>query len=96
MVQKSKLEIPKCSKHPEMTSGGICWKIVKPDLENIQTEKKYCNWKENSDYIRTFEVVGFISPSKDDMMIPKKCAKCDTEALLLIGESKCLNCRYIY
>lgn len=96
-MQKTKQkERPICPKHPEMTAEGVCWKIVKPDLENVQTERKYCNWKEHKDFIRRYEAIGYMIPSDEDHMITKSCEKCAKHFLGLVAEPKCLNCRYTY
>lgn len=96
MVKKQKI-IWKCPKHGlEFVSEGLCWKIIKPDLADKQTEKKYCNAKAFPDLIRRYERLGYMIPDKYSSMIPKNCIICNKEALLSTTESKCQYCRYVY
>lgn len=85
-----------CKKHPEFSSEGVCWKIIKPDLENEQIEKKYCQNKKQPDLIRRYERIGYVIIQPNDKCITKHCSICGQEALLNIDETKCCYCRYVY
>ncbi len=74
----------------------VCWKIIKPDLSDKPTESKYCQWKERPELIRRFDILGFMTPSTNDAMITKYCAKCNQMVLLKIKEDVCAFCRQVY
>lgn len=79
-----------CEHLPTWHEEGVCWKVVKPEFEDA---RKFCNCKEDKNFIRTFERLGYTELADDDWMVAKHCAKCDKVFTLRIDNNLCLSCK---
>jgi len=72
---------------------GLCWKITQEEFADKPTNAKYCPCTKQSNFIRTFERVGYIERELHDQMIPQKCETCPEVALFNVHRTRCLTCR---
>ncbi len=94
----NKCEIGGCehtveSLHEETHYEGLCWKITKPELEEVDTNKKYCPCTKDKEFIRRYGRTGYMHVEKTDSMITKKCSICGIDALFRVDEDVCMLCK---
>lgn len=95
MIEEQKRPGWQTCAHENTFDEHLCWKVTEPDLEGLETEKKFCGAKVDG-VIRRFDhpLMGFMEPKQNDHMITKKCAGCNQPVLLLLEEQLCQLCKY--
>lgn len=81
------------SLHEETHDEGLCWKVTKPELEEINSNKKYCPCTKDKELIRRYERTGYMQVEKTDHMITKKCSICEIDTLFRVNENVCMLCK---
>jgi len=74
---------------------GVCWKITNPELENEDTNAKYCPCAVSKLTIRRYDRVGYMEAEPHDQMITKKCSLCNVEGLFTLNNSICSACKVL-
>lgn len=97
-IQKEKCIYGGCEHTPEIIGHdiheeGLCWKITRPELEKVDTNKKYCPCKREIGFIRRYAKTGFMEPELHDSMVHKTCPICHEILLIRIDEDLCIGCR---
>lgn len=90
---QGKCEYKKCN-HEDTHKEGHCWAITEKDLENLQTDEKYCPCGVDLS-VRIFETLGYMIPRMEDYMVTKKCTGCGDIVLLLLTETVCEHCKIL-
>jgi len=73
-IQKEKCIYGGCEHTPEIIGHdiheeGLCWKITRPELEKVDTNKKYCPCKREIGFIRRYAKTGFMEPELHLMLV---------------------------
>ena len=84
-----------CEHPPVYHEEGLCWKVTSPELENEDTNDKYCSCSINKGTIRRYDRVGYMEIQPHDKMITKKCSLCSAEGLFTLTNSICSACKVL-
>lgn len=84
-----------CEHPPVYHEEGLCWKVTSPELENEDTNDKYCPCSINKGTIRRYDRVGYMEIQPHDKMITKKCSLCSAEGLFTLTNSICSACKVL-
>lgn len=83
----------KCNHGNHEHLGNVCMVVTQPELENLQTEGKYCPCKGDPNLIRLFQTIGYTEPQKEDYFVTKTCGSCGEHVLLKVDEDLCMYCK---
>ena len=96
MFNKTKCVFGHCEHSEEFHDEGVCWKITQPDLENENTEAKYCPCKQQPELIRRYDRLGYMEREEHDQMITRKCKGCNGDFLFTIHDKYCKSCKIMH